>query len=461
MAAQQKTIDVLCLEALSLARSFIKREAPYYSTIIYGFVPHFHEGLGTLGVSKGMSLIVDPKWYVNMDKEAKYLLGTVVGGKKLALDELTYRMQAGVLVHEAGHILRGLERLDSLSRLGIPDDIINKGFDLPINQDARECGWFLPSWALYPDTYDFPTNLTGEQYVELLMEMKEKQPKKYEDINKKAGVGEGSEGKVGAGKCGGCGGNGLGEIEDKADAETGRSKSDKQRIRKEALSQVRDAVASGRGTVPNSLKQLLDREEKKPVVPWRSRLRATIRRATGQVMSGRSDFSLRRPSKRSYSRGILRPGMIDKKPEIMFIEDSSGSMGKDQLLSVRAEIKGVFNQLGIEDAWFCDIDAKVAAAPRRIRLRDLHTLPVHGRGGTNFVPGIELAQTMAPRPDILIYLTDGDGTAPRHAPKNMTVVWCIVPTPHGRRPARWGELVLVSNDQELMAPYESWNDDDE
>lgn len=460
--AQARPYDVRCLEALSVARAHIKREAPYYSTVIYGMVPHFADGIHTLGVTKGMILVIDPKWYVEMSEEVPGLIAKYKGTKyevTCSVEEATYRLQAGVLVHEAGHILRGMDRLDSLIRSGIDKDIVNKGFDIPINDDSLEGGWLLPSWAIYSTTFGFPPNLTGEQYVELLLQMQEKQPKKFEAACNKAGS---NKDKVGSGKCGGCAGNDLGELEEELDAEIGRPKADQQRIRKEALAQVREALSgAGRGKVPQSFKELLGENEKKPVVPWRTRLRRTCRRASGRVQAGRADFSLRRPSKRSFSRGIIRPGMIDKKPEIMCIEDSSGSMGAEQLKSVRAEIKGVFKQLGISDMWFCDIDAAVAAKPRRIRLRDLESLPVHGRGGTDFRPGIEIAQKLVPRPDILIYLTDGDGVAPRLPPKNLTVIWCIVPTSYGRRPARWGELVVVSDNQELMDPYELPGEDEE
>lgn len=459
MAAQKRSYEVLCYEALAVARAYIKREAPYYSTIVYGLVPHFIEGFGTLGVSPGMSLIIDPKWFVEMEKETAHITG-------MKKDEATYKMQAGVLVHEAGHILRGLERLDAAEKAGVDRGTLNKAFDIPINDDITATGWLLPAWAIFSSTYGFPKGLTGEQYIELMQQMQEKQPEKLAQINLRLGGGgkdgDGKEqGQVCGGRCGGCGGNGDKEAEAKADAETGRSQADKQRIRKEALAQVRDAAAAGRGSIPNSLKELLAKSAQKSVVPWEQRIQRVLRRTTGRIEAGRMDFSLRRPSKRSWTRGIMRPGMIDRKPEVALFEDSSGSMGRAQLISVRTEIRGVFTSLGISDAWFCDIDAAVAIDPRRIRLRDLDSLPVHGRGGTDFRPGIELAQTLVPRPDIVIYYTDGDGTAPRYPPKNMVVIWCIVPTPYGRRPAKWGELVLVSNDQELMEPYEHWSDDDD
>lgn len=455
MSSKPNTYDRQCNEALAVARAYITREAPYYATIIYGLIPHFVEGLGTLGVTSSMVLIIDPKWYVDMKKEIGHIKG-------MQPNEATYKMQAGVLVHEASHILRGMDRIAALVEAGVDKNIVNTGFDIPINDDIKEGGWLLPEWACYSSTFGFQAGLTGEQYVELLLQMEKDNPKKFTAAFGQ-GAGKNKDGKrqVAGGHCGGCAGNSLGGIEDEVDAEVGRSTTEKESIRKEAIQQAREAAAKGRGHVPNSLKQLLVDDGKKSVIPWRTRLRQVIRRTTGKVINGQSDFSIKRPSKRSYSRGIIRPGMIDCKPEVMLIEDSSGSMGSKQLLAARAEMKGIFNQLGISDAWFCDVDASVASKPQRIRLKDVTTVPVRGRGGTDFRPGIALAQTLSPRPDLLIYLTDGDGVAPKDPPKNIAVIWCIVPTPWGRRPASWGELVVVSDDQELMEPYEYWEDDED
>jgi predicted metal-dependent peptidase len=168
-----------------------------------------------------------------------------------------------------------------------------------------------------------------------------------------------------------------------------------------------------------------------------------------------------RPSKRSYSRGIIRPGLIDRRVTMAFIEDSSGSMGKEQLKSARVEAAAVMKQLGLDEAWFMDADAAVAAPPRVIRLRDIHSIPVHGGGGTNFIPALQAAQKLKPKPDVVIYLTDGDGVAPKRAPKGIEVVWCVVPSSWGRRPAWWGHLVVVGDDgRELSPPVEYDYDED-
>lgn len=440
---KEKDYERLCHEALSLARAYIKKTAPYYSTIIYGFIPQFVEGFGSLGVTKGMILLIDPKWFVEMEKEVGHI-------KDMPAAEAAYKMQAGVLVHEANHILRGMDRLEAMHRAGYDKAIVNKGFDIPINDDIIDTGWLLPKWGCTSKSFGFPKGLTGEQYTELLTKMKPK-----------PGAPE-PEPQVCAGRCGGCAGNSADDaLESNADADGGRANADQARIRKEAIMEIREATSRGAGNVPGNLKELLSSTEKKPLVPWRSRLRNVIRRASGRVQAGRSDFSMLRPSKRSYSRDMIRPGLIDRKPEIFCIEDSSGSMGHEQLLSVRSEVRGIFKQLGLSQMWFADIDAGIALKPRRITLNELDKLPVHGRGGTDFRPGIEIAGRLNPKPDIVIYLTDGDGPAHPEPPKGFTVVWCIVPTPYGRRPAMWGELVVVSDNQELQKPYYLPDDDDD
>jgi predicted metal-dependent peptidase len=440
MNKAEDKIKMECLSALATARMSIRKNFPYYSTIIYGLIPRMAPGYGTLGVTPGMVLIVDPTWYVGMENE----IDDAVKGlerKRMADD-----MRAGVLIHEAHHILRGLERIESLVAAGEDRGIVNKMFDIPINDSLKKSNVPLPSWVIYSSTYKFPEGLTGEQYLELFKKSPSAQKEEKSQRNNK---------KVGAGNCGGCAGNPTdGEVEKAFDEAVGRSSVDKSRIRRGALKELQDAVKSGAcGNMPAGLEETLGKGDEKAMVPWEAKCRHIIRASAGRIISGRSDFSYRRPSRRSWTRGIIRPGMVDRNPEIMLMEDSSASQSETQLRQGRAEMVKVFKSLGIDEAWFCDVDAQVAMAPKRVRVTDINKLPVHGRGGTDFRPGIALAQTLKPRPELLIYFTDGDGTAPEKAPKNMEVIWCIVPSAHGRKPANWGHLVLVSNDQVLREPY--------
>jgi predicted metal-dependent peptidase len=121
-------------------------------------------------------------------------------------------------------------------------------------------------------------------------------------------------------------------------------------------------------------------------------------------------------------------------------------MGHEQLKDGRVQIVDIFLQLGIETAWWISADAAVSAPPRRLRMRDIRDLPVVGRGGTDFRPAIELAQTLRPRPDLLVYSTDGDGTAPNEPPPNMEVVFLIVPSHYNKTPATWGHTVIMADE---------------
>jgi hypothetical protein len=470
-----------CMMALSEARAYINKHGAYYAKIIYGLVPYFVPGFHTLAVTRGLVLLIDPVWYVEMEKEI-----TDANGDK---EERATAMRASVLVHEAHHILRDVSRLDVLPN----PSLANIAGDIPINDGLAEITgsggkkiWPLPKWVVYSSTYGFEKGLTLEQYYELLEKNAKQLLKKGLLSESDIGIGSGGSGGsgsgdddsrasgasggssasgdegpesrrgVGSGRCGSCAGGGVDkELEKKVDGEVGRNKADVQRIRKEAAKEVRDAIANGRGTVPGSLKELLDEPDRKSTINWRSRCSRIIRRATGRIACGQADFSLKRPSKRSYTRGIIRPGMIDRKVEVAIIEDSSGSMGREQLIEARVQATGVFEQLGVSEGWFLDADTEVAHDPVRLSMRKIASHPVHGRGGTDFRPALKAVLGLRPKPDIVFYMTDGDGVAPTEPPKGVEVVWCIVPTPYGRRPATWGHLVVVSDDQKLSEPYMS------
>jgi predicted metal-dependent peptidase len=463
-----------CLEALAVARAYLCKKSPYFSSALYGLVPKILPGLlssagGGFGVTKGMVLYIDPEWFLGLEATLDPKLDVMEKRRALAA------LHGGLLAHEIMHVLRDIERLESM-----PDkELANIAFDLPINDDLEKAGYSLPAGGCYPRTFELPEGLTGEQYYDLLSQ-KQKQKKVQEYCGGKYGKGTGQghssqkndngdksdtkgEGKGGqkqdkrgpaAGQCGSCGGHSISpELEQQLDAEVGRGTTDVKRLRTDTLREIKNA-AMGRGTVPGSLKELLTEKPGRSVVPWRLKLARVVRKATGRIICGQADYSMRRPSKKSYTRGIIRPGMVDRRVEIGFVRDSSGSMGQAQFKAVSTEVEGVFRQLGITDAWFLDADTRVASVPKRIRIRDLATLPVHGRGGTDFRPAIKRMRELRPKPDLCIYLTDGDGVAPEFPPQDMEVVWCIVPTSNGRKPARWGHLVIISDDQKLREPYE-------
>lgn len=467
---KQDNYDDLCMRALETSRAYIYKHGPYYCKTIYGLVPYYQRGLGTVGVTKGMVLLIDPIWFTTLKDE-------VTDADASDLDDRITAMQSAILIHESMHVLRGLHRLEAL-----PDHYLaNIAFDIAINDDlsgiidpsTQKKIWPLPTFAVYSHTFGFPKGLTGEQYYELLDKDKERLTKKGLLDNAATSPGSGggvhndhsdngeesvnpqpTKGKVSSGCCGSCANSPISkELEEKVDAEVGRDKADVQRIRKETIRDIREAVSYGRGTIPGSLKELLEQTSRRSTINWRHKCARIARRCVGRVMCGQMDFSMKRISKRSYTRGIVRPGMINRKVEVAIVEDSSGSMGREQLLECRVQTTGIFTQLGITDGWFLDADVQVASKPLRLSMRQIASQPVHGRGGTDFRPALKAVLELRPKPDIVFYMTDGDGVAPTKPPKGVEVVWCIVPSPNGRRPASWGHLVVVTDDQKLAEPY--------
>src|SRR5690349_24935045 len=71
-----------------------------------------------------------------------------------------------------------------------------------------------------------------------------------------------------------------------------------------------------------------------------------------------------------------------------------------------------------------------------------------GRGGTDFRPAFAAAEKVYPRPDLLIYFTDGYGPVPDSPPRGMHTLWGLIPhrTAGAARPALWGDVVLISDD---------------
>lgn len=428
-------------DKLAEFRNIVRLKAGYVSSVLYGLVPFFVEGLGTMGVTKGLVHLVDPAWIMQFDEF----------------------QGAFLYMHEISHIIR-----DTHGRQGDRDPkLFNIAADIPINDDLIDAGWTPPTGENAPATsefYKFSKGLSAEEYYDLLLQRQQQKPK---GGGKKPGQ-EGSGGgggsgdpdpHLGHGKCGGAAGN-PGDLEEKVDQEIGRSSVDKKAIQRQVLEDLRQHVAQGRGNVPAGLRSLLTMDKKRSKIPWRRKFSSLLRRASGQIQSGGMDFSLSRPSRGSYARGIPRPGLVQQEPEVLFIEDTSGSMGHPQLKAVRREARAIMLNLGIDRVWWMDADAAVAAPPRRVGVRDLERLAVHGGGGTDFRPALEMGMKLRPRPDIIVYLTDGDGTAPEAAPAGVVVIWAIVPSYYNKRPAPWGHAVIL-RDEGDEGDYPQFSDDED
>lgn len=436
-------------ELMALARAYLRKRAPYLSTTIYGLVPCPQKGCGTMAVTRNLVMYYDPDWVENEPE-----FQTVDAAGKFN----GYECVAACIHHECQHVVRGLERLEALSDA----KLANIAGDMAINYDLRAADWRLPSWVVYPESFGMEGGKPLEFYYQELSKNKQQAMSTLQQMLEKSGILDRLGGGQGqpqqdpaqtapmAGQCGSIAGNVKdAELEASLDEQFGRTKADTERIKRVTANQIQEHIkANGRGSAPGFDEESLKFTRKESTVDWKRTLSRVVRRTIGAAIAGGNDFSMRRPSKRSLVLGVVRPGLIDQLCEVAFIRDTSGSMGTQDLNAANNEAIAVMKQLGLDEVWFIDADTQVHTC-KRMRLKDIPKAKAMGRGGTDFREPLKKAAKLRPKPDVVIYLTDGDGTAPTKKPTNFEVVWCVVPGAYARRPARWGHTVLCSKDQKL------------
>ena len=452
------------LNQLSLGRGYVLNRAPYISHMLLNLTPYIVDNKIktadgqriTMGVTSGMVLYVNGEWLMTDPEVAPDPLGKN--------DEVV----GACLYHECEHILRGMYRLDALPN----KELANIAGDEAINFNLREEGWNLPSWVVYPEKFGHPPGLTLEQYYRLLSEQVANSNKTLEQfmngcMSGGSGVKSTSSGsggtdkasgwqkKVGAGVCGSAGGSSISkELEKELDSVEGKSSVEVDATRRVTLDKIEEHMEQkGRGTMPGRFHDLLKTRLKKPDVDWRRELRRALLRATGRDIAGAMDYSGMHPSIGGALVGVHTSGLIDREVRICIIEDTSGSMGSSQLQQARNEGYHLLKRIGLQEAWLIQADVTVHRS-QRVRLRTLPSIAFSGRGGTDFRLALKAAAALRPRPNLVVYFTDGDGVSPTKPPSGITVIWCVVRTPRARRPASWGRVVVCDSSQELMEPYE-------
>lgn len=411
------------------ARLIVRKKAVYYTNTLLSLVPYETNQIKCMGVTKGLTLLFNPTY----------------------VEEQTAESCAGLFVHEIHHVARKHHiRVDrAIASLGhIPNIryVANVAADIAINPHVKAEGWELPDGGFFPEDFDFPVNLLFEEYLRKLLEMGEQlqQVPKVQQQQKEAEAnGDESPGGPASGRCGGVSGNSLGGIEDKADAEVGRSASEVVSIATNQAREIERAYTkAGRGSLPLDIKESITLTGKSRM-PYDQLLGRYLQDELSQAERGMEIFSRRVPSRKSFVTGVVRAGLLTGIPDVAIIFDTSGSMGEKQLSACLRETVGVLQRCNIEEVWLLQADARVAIKPRRVRVGDLRKLDMHGRGGTSFQPALDALAELRPRPPVAIYFTDGDGAAARKPP-GIDVIWAVVASRWSRKPdAAFGKVVML------------------
>ena len=410
---------------LAAARLRAVRTAPYFASALIGLVPR-EVPLGTL--SKDGTLGVSKRG--------------VLSYEAAAVDRWTTEELSGVLLHEVSHWLRN--HADRCERAGYDHKLFNEAGDLEINDDLVAMGVKLPDSPLLPVRYGFKDGCTAEEYYGLL---KKNEPPP--DPNQPPPP---PSTTPGSGGCGGCAGNPNAGEDDNDPGAPGRSDADMGNIRREVAEAIKSAASHGRGSVPAGWERWADVAVQAPQIPWQSKLARLCRTAVA-YRAGAVDYRHSRPSRRQSAVGYgpgkpVLPGLISPMPRAAFVLDTSASCGTQEVSEGVAEAGSIMRTLGVPID-FCAADAAVHSLAEVKSARDILPL-IKGGGGTDFRPVFEALLKRKPRPELVVFATDGDGPAPDAPPPGMRVIWLLV-GPYKRKPytanhaeVEWGEVVEIT-----------------
>lgn len=416
---------------LANARLYICKYAPYWRGVLYAMVPTPIEGLtekvgGPMALTDKLVLLYDRDW---VEKENEKVLAFGLAHEILH-NQLQFHFRA--------------RAYEDVSLFSLAQDLFINPL-LSHQRVNKTTGnttlWTMPDWVALPHKYGLPDNLTADRYYELLLKKKLEQGANYQPR------------KMGfcAGACGGITGKPLlQELEGEYNEKVGRSSADVRRVTRETARELQEALKDpkSRGLFPGTFLAIVDELFEEEKVRWEDTLTTMTRSAIGRALAGGVDYSLSRPSRRSYLRGWPIPGLIKREVVVAVVIDSSGSMDQDRLKRAVTETAGVLHQTSVSGIWLIIVDAAVRGEPKWITINELEKLEIPGRGGTSFVPGVEAVDALEPRPDVTIYFTDGEGTAPEDPPENMQFIWGLIDPYTRESPAPWGEVVFIEDEEE-------------
>lgn len=310
---------------------------------------------------------------------------------------------AGVWVHEVSHLLRDHhargERYAREHEEHGPGERLRRNIaaDFEINDDIYGDGLPMPVGAVLPSLLRLPDGLLMEEYLRRASMSSLASDLAWLDC------GSGADGQQRPWELGPDGAHGL-----------TRQQRDAVRFR------VAEGIKGKPGDAPEGWRRWAD-EAFHPPQPWRQLLGAAVRSAAGAPGAG-ENHSYRRPSRRSASvPKVVLPSLRRTPPRVCVVIDTSGSVSDAELGSALLEVAAISRAVGgrrdLVSVVSCDAAAGVAVPICRAE-----NIELVGGGGTDLRSGFARALRSAPRPDVIVALTDGQTPWPSAQPPCRTVV---------------------------------------
>jgi predicted metal-dependent peptidase len=376
------------------------------------------------------------------------------------VNDSEFEFVVGVIEHEALHLvlehlsrsLRFRSALDGEDLKLFSETIDQYAADMAVNSLLVKANqWMLDNkfeTMVMPDHYDLPRDKSYEWYVRRLMERAEKDPSFMRDLY----IGIGLPDPNGDGQAPGPGQARHGDwaaahdqwdrmCQGMSDEEKESLANELERQAKEIIKKTTQDYQKMCGSVPGHLQSHIEALLEPPRIPWTRLLRAVV----VNTKRYRWNRSVSRPNRRHL--GIPRffkfPGRVkDRVFHVVFAVDTSGSMSDPELALA-------FNEL--QHLQKVDPDIKITIIEADIPVQRVYEVGHNdaidprftGRGGTQF--DAALVEAKKHEPDIMLYYTDGGGSAPRVSSRvPCPFFWLLTPTGYSPDES-WGRVLRMED----------------
>jgi predicted metal-dependent peptidase len=211
---------------------------------------------------------------------------------------------------------------------------------------------------------------------------------------------------------------------------------------------------SSRGWLSGDAGQFIEADEYEPVIPWFQEINHVV----SAVLSDERQQSRKRQNRRAPDIEQW-PGRVSRgTTQIVFLIDTSGSMGTEDLAKVNSQLDFCAQQA--DTVYVGHVDAEVAHVEEYYR--GMCVEEFFGRGGTCFTPGLEhIRDEFVPEnsnvwPNAVVYFTDGfgeklDDDNPIIGDWETELVWVL--TPDGRSEEDFRDEITNTG---LVVKVEEW-----
>lgn len=376
------------VSSLAKASKDLMLKEPFYGLFLIGLNKKWTESIPTAGV--GLNKI-NTELHIN----SEFWMS------------LTPPQQIGLLKHELLHI--AFFHLTDYNHLA-DKELANIAMDIEINQyiDIN----YLPPHPQLPSAYpdlNLEEKAGTQYYYDKLIEERDKQSKDIAAMKAAMKAGDSSCELPSTGEKVQLPQHEWEELKDLDDATEKLVKAQVTHV----LNQVAEQVQKQQGAVPGEMKLVLERINtiEPPKFDWRG----YVRRFHGKSIKTYTKKSRRKYNKRTPDSPGLK---IKQQKHILVGIDTSGSVNNNELKEFFQEIHHM-HRTGSE-VTVVQCDTAIRKVEKFNPRNDYH---IEGRGGTSFQPVINYYNEHQHKYSCLMYLTDGEASAPENPRGN--ILWVL------------------------------------